>query len=1470
MRWDMNKYSQVSRPLVSVFMLTYNHADYIREAIESVVQQITDFRFELVIGDDASTDGTSRICEEMAARYPKIIRYYRHEINLGAYENGRFVRNRCYGKYLARLEGDDFMVCSRRLQDQVAWLEANPDYSISAGYANVVDEQGRHYGVIPERAVVVRGFDLEHLCEQNIIPACTAIYRAELFTDMPAWLTEVKYGDYVFNVFAAASGKIHFLDRVISSYRRHFGGITSGESYEENLHELIRIYIFLLSDSKLKGNSLVCIEHSLASKSITLIQRYAENGRFKDAGRLISEVRPYLATSVSEELSRLCSGEFKPYLEAYERSTPAISVILTTFNRPQLLVDAIDSLARQKFSRFEVVLINDSGVPVEQLLQGYQFPITYIRLGSNSGLAAARNAGLKLAKGDYITYLDDDDIYLPDHLQRIFEAFTENPESVVYTDVVYVQEKLTGNKRVELQRSFPTAHEVFNRDKLFIQNYIPVNTWAHPRAVIAEVGDFDTSLTALEDWDMLLRLVQRYPVHRIEHITAQVHQRMSGGADHMLARERDRLLPLYRKLYARYPEKGNEYVKKGRQALLAGRAPQEEAWSVPEWLSDRTPSAARALAIQTMLQANPNVGTLGVAVIMPDGSDISALTATLESLGVQHRPVDGVWLIGRDVPAAANGEGIELLQADTHWVKQLSARVAQGGMPDFLWVLFAGDRLLPHATLTMGEYRLRKPDPLVWYADEAVLDKGAPADPMLKPDFNVDLLRSYPYIGRNLVVSTAAIQALGGLDEQAADLAPIDLVWRFVEQVGPPVVGHVPEVLQIGARSLLDWVRDEETTNRFQALTRAHFLRMGLDAKVEPGPIPGLQRIEYPLAAQPLVSIIIPTRDQLPILRYCIEGLMERTTYPNYELLIVDNGSIEPDAVEYLAGLESLSTKQIRVLRWPQAFNFAAINNFAAAQARGEILLFLNNDILFTSKTRVDWLQRLIVQTMRAEVGAAGARLDLPGGGVEQCGLVLGMDNSVGLAFRGLSGGRQGYMNRLLVQQNVSALSASCLMMRREVFTELGGFDAELFPVYYADADLSIKLTQAGYLLALEPDTGLQHMGGATRLLTEKFGLKARPDDEQRDRLYARWLPQLAHDPNYHPAFGKYSPGFNLSRDAARIHEPLPGRPLPVVLAAHADWHGCGYYRVLHPYQALANELRLEGGLKLHDFHFTDVARVEPDIIVLQGAWRHPGILDQIRRYREITGAKVVLEFDDYIPNIPTRSVYRKLIPQGAIKEMRRAIEQADWLVVSTPVLAQEYAQYHDDIRVASNGLNPEWWRGLSSERRTGRKMRVGWAGGVSHTGDLAEIRSVVKDLEDEVEWVFMGMKPEGVRCEYHPGVPIKDYPAKLANLNLDLAVVPLELNQFNRCKSNLRLLELGVCGVPVICTDIEPYQGGLPVTRVRNRHQAWVEAIRDHLADSEALARAGDTLKEAVLRDWMLEGKFLNQWEQAWGCART
>lgn len=246
-----------------------------------------------------------------------------------------------------------------------------------------------------------------------------------------------------------------------------------------------------------------------------------------------------------------------------------------------------------------------------------------------------------------------------------------------------------------------------------------------------------------------------------------------------------------------------------------------------------------------------------------------------------------------------------------------------------------------------------------------------------------------------------------------------------------------------------------------------------------------------------------------------------------------------------------------------------------------------------------------------------------------------------------------------------------------------------------------------------------------------------------------------------------------------------------------------------------------------------------------------------------------VYELDDYLPNLPLKSAYRQGVPKDALKSLRKGLGYVDRFVVSTHALADAFEGLHSDIRVVKNRLPSAWWSGLQSKRRRGRKPRVGWAGGAGHAGDLSLIVDVVKELADEVEWVFFGMCPPEILPivhEVHAGVAIEKYPAKLASLDLDLAVAPLEQNLFNECKSNLRLIEYGVCGYPVVCSDLRCYsEDGLPVTRVKNRFKDWVEAIRMHIHDLDASARAGDALREQVLAHWMLEGAALDDWAAAW-----
>jgi hypothetical protein len=317
-----------------------------------------------------------------------------------------------------------------------------------------------------------------------------------------------------------------------------------------------------------------------------------------------------------------------------------------------------------------------------------------------------------------------------------------------------------------------------------------------------------------------------------------------------------------------------------------------------------------------------------------------------------------------------------------------------------------------------------------------------------------------------------------------------------------------------------------------------------------------------------------------------------------------------------------------------------------------------------------------------------------------------------------------------------------------------------------------------------------------------------------------------------------------------------------------ADNNGCGHYRVRQPFLSMQREGLAEGVLAVSHLSPVHIERFAPQAMVLQRQLTERQI-KIMRDYKEFSGSFKIYELDDYLLNLPLKSAHRKNVPKEAAKLLRQAIAQTDRLVVSTAPLAEQLAGMHTDIRVVPNRLPVDWWGSLPpGRRRAGRKPRVGWGGGSSHRGDLELIAEVVRDLAGEVEWVFFGMCPDKLRPyvhEFHTGVPIEQYPAKLASLNLDLALAPLEDNLFNACKSNLRLLEYGACGFPVVCSDVVCYRGELPVTRVRNRYKDWVDAIRMHLADLDAAAAAGDALREALHRDWMLAGDNLVAWRDAW-----
>lgn len=890
-----------------------------------------------------------------------------------------------------------------------------------------------------------------------------------------------------------------------------------------------------------------------------------------------------------------------------------------------------------------------------------------------------------------------------------------------------------------------------------------------------------------------------------------------------------------------------------------------EATTLEAWLQARRLTDAEAQEVRRRLEAAAGGSRLAVFVLdlEPQGTRLQTTLASLAEAARLGVNCEVTVLSTRPQVSEASFPQAQVrhLQAREGWMAALNA-LARSSQADWLLTVRAGDEFTPCGLGLLMLDLLGAQDCRAVYADELFRAEDGRLGAAFRPNFNLDLLLSFPAaIARHWFFRREVFVETGGFDQDCADAAELGLILRLVEQGGLSGLGHVAEPLLISAAASASDAPQE------QAAIARHLRARGYDHAQVHCIRPRLYRIEYHHPTQPLVSIIIPTRDQLALLQRCVDSLLEKTRYPHYELLIVDNQSETEEARRWLDGVAAMGDERVRVLRYPQPFNFSAMNNLAVEHARGEYLVLLNND---TAIIEPGWLDALLNHAQRPEVGAVGAKLLYPDGTIQHAGVVLGLRGPADHPFIGEALEAPGTMQRLAVDQNYSAVTAACLMIRKSVYQAVGGMDESDFKVSYNDVDLCLKVGAAGYLNVWTPHALVMHEGSVSQKQLDPGALAAKQARfaAEQDALYAKWWPVIISDPAYNPHLSLSGKGFEFEARTDLLRRPLDLRLAPVVLAHNADRWGCGHYRVIQPFEALRQAARITGAVTDTALWPSELARLDPDVIVLQrqiGEQR----LEAMRRIKAFSRAFKVYELDDYLPNLPLKSAYRQGIPKDALKSLRRGLGYVDRFVVSTDALAEAFAGLHPDIRVIRNHLPTPWWSALQPRRRRGKKPRVGWAGGAGHAGDLALIIDVVKALASEVEWVFFGMCPAEVVAlvhEVHAGVPIEDYPSKLASLDLDLALAPLEINLFNECKSNLRLLEYGACGYPVVCTDIRCYrEDGLPVTRVKNRFKEWVDAIRMHIHDLDATARAGDALRAAVRERWMLEGPALDAWLGAW-----
>lgn len=408
------------------------------------------------------------------------------------------------------------------------------------------------------------------------------------------------------------------------------------------------------------------------------------------------------------------------------------------------------------------------------------------------------------------------------------------------------------------------------------------------------------------------------------------------------------------------------------------------------------------------------------------------------------------------------------------------------------------------------------PDAGIIYSDEDKIDQsGKRFDPYFKSDWNPDLFLSHNMISHLGAYRTNLVRKLGGFRVGFEGSQDYDLALRCTQKLAKQHIVHIPRVLyhwrsHPGSTALAGSEKNYALLAGERALSD-HFLRTKVAAKVELLPF-GMYRTRYTLPATlPLVSLIIPTRNGLHLIKQCINSITEKTKYKNYEILIIDNNSDDPDTLDYFKSLTEV--KGIRILRDERPFNYSQLNNTAAQQARGEILGLINNDIEVISP---DWLDEMVSLAIQPGVGAVGARLWYPNDTLQHGGVITGVGGVANHSHKHLPKGHMGYFGRAQLIQTFSVVTAACLIVKKKIYQEVGGLDETNLKIAFNDVDFCLRVQEANYRNVWTPYAEMYHHESATR------GSEDTPEKQLRftkevHYMQKRWGQQLLNDPAYSP-----------------------------------------------------------------------------------------------------------------------------------------------------------------------------------------------------------------------------------------------------------------------------------------------------------------------------------------------------------------
>lgn len=436
---------------------------------------------------------------------------------------------------------------------------------------------------------------------------------------------------------------------------------------------------------------------------------------------------------------------------------------------------------------------------------------------------------------------------------------------------------------------------------------------------------------------------------------------------------------------------------------------------------------------------------------------------------------------------------------------------------DYIALLDHDDMLADNALYYVARQINETPKAKLIYSDEDKIDEsGERCDPNFKPDWNPDLLYSQNYICHLAVYRSDLLKNIGGFRVGVEGSQDHDLLVRYTDSLKFEEIVHIPKILYHwrkipNSTASDDGAKNYSTDSGVKAL-RDHLESKNSDAQVGSGLLPNTYRVSYPLGKdEPLVSLLIPTRDQLSVLSTCVESILSKTAYSNYEIIILDNQSSRPETLEYFSKIRKIPN--IKVVKYNKEFNYSAINNFGVDHANGSIIGLVNNDIEVISP---QWLDEMASHANRPEIGCVGAKLYYPDDRIQHAGVILGLGGVAGHSHKYVQRDALGYVRRLKVVQNLSAVTAACLLVKKDIYHQVGGLNENDLAVAFNDVDFCLRVREAGYRNLWTPYAELYHHESVSRG-QENTPEKLARFELEKNYMKVTWGKKLQIDPAYNP-----------------------------------------------------------------------------------------------------------------------------------------------------------------------------------------------------------------------------------------------------------------------------------------------------------------------------------------------------------------